>query len=478
MFAKFDGTGRPPRQLQTDAFNWLRDNWHKFHTIGIEASCGVGKSGIAQAISQETGGHVVVVSNALMDQYIETYPERNYVKGLAHYKCDTHDINCTEVKEIFDARCKGCTYDSCRSKAKTEATIFNPISYWVSDTPAPDVLIIDEAHRLVDTLMLLCGVKLRKSKYNYPDTVNDVSVVTWMNKQVELLTQLAREYKRQGQLQQAADTVKQRDSIKMAAMGVVENPQRYAVYEERTEFRGKKERYLCVMPVELPRFILKPFLECKKLILLSATLPEPLVKQLALGREHAHLSLPSPIPAEQRKVVFDPVENDQGTKNTTEQLARWIAVQRKRYPGNTIVHVTYARAKELKEHFPEALINTPETKMQVLAEFKAKGGLWFAAGCAEGIDLPGDICRLNLIPTIMWANYGDPVVQKRLALPGGRLQYDLDALTLLQQQVGRSTRGTDDWSVTVVGDKRMITLVNRLKAYVPQSFYESIKWRP
>lgn len=479
MFDRFDGSGRTPRPLQTDFLNWLRDNWSKADVFGGQLPCGVGKSGIAQSIALETGAHTIAVSNALLDQYVETYDFRNYVKGQAHYDCETHDLSCADVKEVFGERCEGCVYESCKKRSETEPTIFNPISYWALNGTTPKVLVVDEAHRLIDTLMLLCGFKFRKSRYNYPEAHDDVTIIAWMNRQVTTLTAIGKRHREEKRLEEAATAFQEAKQISLALQGLKESPHLYAVYEEKSTFRKQDERYLCVMPVELPHFILKPFLECEKLILLSATLLEPLVQKLALGKKYLYKDMPSPIPAENRPIVFDPMPGEAGTKADALKRAHWIKAQLAKYPGrNTIVHTTYSRAAELREHFPEAFVNTSENKMQVLAEFKAKGGLWLASGCAEGIDLPGDSCRLNLIPDIMWANYGDPVVQKRLSLPGGRLQYDLDAITLLIQQAGRSTRSTEDSSTTVVGDSRFLRLMQSKRKYVPQSFWESIKWRP
>lgn len=479
MFTRFDGTGRTPRPLQTEFLTWLSENWNNADVFGGQLPCGVGKSGIAQAISLETKAHTIAVSNALLDQYVDTYSEANYVKGQAHYLCTDTGLNCSETKDLLGQRCEGCKYTTCKKRAESEATIFNPISYWALNETAPKVLVVDEAHRLIDTLMLLCGIKFRKSKYRYPDKIDEVTVTNWMASQVDVLRRLSEKHKASGNTKEASNTLQESKQIAMALRGLRENPNLYAVYEEKTTFRKQTENYLCVMPVELPHFILKPFLECEKLILLSATLLEPLVQKLALGKKYLYKDMPSPIPADSRSVVFDPYPGEGGFKADAVKRAAWIKKQMSRYPGrNTIVHLTYSRVNELREYFPEAFTNTSENKMEVLAKFKAKGGLWLASGCAEGIDLPGDECRLNLIPDIMWANYGDPVVQKRLGLPNGRLQYDLDALTLLIQQAGRSTRDIDDTSTTVIGDSRFLRLVKSKQKYVPLSFMQSIKWRP
>jgi len=119
------------------------------------------------------------------------------------------------------------------------------------------------------------------------------------------------------------------------------------------------------------------------------------------------------------------------------------------------------------------MFNTKEDKADVIEAFKANGGLFVAAGCAEGVDFPGDECRLNLIPILHRENLGDRAVQKRMSLPGGRRAYDLEILKTTIQQAGRSTRGPDDWSTTIIGDPGFTRLMNQYDSELPRSFVES-----
>jgi Rad3-related DNA helicase len=132
--------------------------------------------------------------------------------------------------------------------------------------------------------------------------------------------------------------------------------------------------------------------------------------------------------------------------------------------------------KALSKYFPDAHLHTPDTKASTLKAFKKTGGLWIAAGCAEGIDLAGDHARLNLVPIVPFANLGDPLVKARLAQPGGQVDYTMDAMITLIQQIGRSTRGSDDYSVSVCGDNRLAGLIAKLPNQLPKSFLEAIKW--
>jgi Rad3-related DNA helicase len=112
----------------------------------------------------------------------------------------------------------------------------------------------------------------------------------------------------------------------------------------------------------------------------------------------------------------------------------------------------------------------------VLEQFKTRGGIWIASGCAEGIDLPGDLCRVNIIPILLYSNPYSPLVKKQLALPLGHLKYELHTIKIFIQQCGRSTRNESDYSTIYVGDTRLPGLIAKNIKYIPESFVKSIKW--
>jgi Rad3-related DNA helicase len=158
-------------------------------------------------------------------------------------------------------------------------------------------------------------------------------------------------------------------------------------------------------------------------------------------------------------------------------VAEWIKWQLKTHPNlNTIIHVTYSLGLQLSKVFPSFLVNTDKNKLKIIEKFKTKGGVWLASGCSEGLDLPGDICRLNLIPIVQMPNLADEWVKKRKAIRGGRQWYILLAIKQLQQQVGRSTRGATDKSIAIIGDSKIIRLVQENRKDFAPSFLDSLDW--
>ena len=130
---------------------------------------------------------------------------------------------------------------------------------------------------------------------------------------------------------------------------------------------------------------------------------------------------------------------------------------------------------ELAKFFPGALVHTKQTKQSTLRDFKRRGGLWIAAGAAEGIDLAGDAGRVNLVPILPFANNRSPLGSA--LFERDPFNYYLETAVQFVQQCGRTTRGSDDWSVVICGDNRLTWLLQKCDKELPKYFKEQIVWR-
>ncbi len=151
-----------------------------------------------------------------------------------------------------------------------------------------------------------------------------------------------------------------------------------------------------------------------------------------------------------------------------------------RHPGqNVLIHATYELASKLAPLLKglPLITHTPETRVERLEQFKREGGVFLASGCAEGVDLPGDLCRVNIILSLQRGNPTDPAIKRRMALADGKEWYDLEALKVVIQQAGRSTRGMEDSSTTYICDPAFPGYFSRNRKSVPISFCEAIVWR-
>jgi Rad3-related DNA helicase len=261
------------------------------------------------------------------------------------------------------------------------------------------------------------------------------------------------------------------EKVQSTLLGVMNSPSSY-VHDY-----DKDTGDLVVYPISPPTEVLQKILQCDRLILMSATLYERDVVEIT-NKKYVYKEFESPIDASRRVItVKEGCVPNMNYKTPPEIVAQWIKDRLSEYKGlNTLVHVTYNMSKKLRPFLKGVLFNTPENKNQVLNTFKEKGGVWVAAGCAEGIDLPGKQCELILIPILPSPNIEDPVYKRRLALPYGQEKYDIRVLKTVQQQSGRATRNPDDSSLAVIGSRRYINLVSKYRSQLPIAYQEQI-WR-
>ncbi len=480
MFLKLDGTGRTPRASQLDILQHIQNTKSKY--IPILAATGIGKSYILRAIQLEYPGTVgIVSSNSLMNQYIETYPDINYVKGKAHYKCSNYpELNCSESQSLFNSKCDTCEYTRHTDRAAGGlSTVFNPISYYYfkehnPDFKSPPVVVIDEAHKLIDTLNLLVEFSFSKRKYEFPENIPTfVELLAWIDEVIGKLKKIVKDTDDIEKKKENNDIIQRLYTIKRCYQ---DRPQDFIFFIEKRLYRGFMEPYLVIKPVSPPQTLINSILSANKVILLSATL---LISDLwDYGINGVSIKeFPSPIPKENRVVKYFPTKVPVRYDTDPLIIVSHIKTVLDKNPNvNTIVHVSYGWSKKLQEYFPSALFNTSLDKDKVLKRFKEVGGVWFAAGCSEGIDLPGDQCRLVIIPIIFKPNPMDPLHNKKITRQDGRLKSDLEVVKTVIQQAGRASRSVEDWSVTIILDPMFPRIITKVRKYLPKSFLESIEW--
>ncbi len=496
-FEKFDGTERRPRELQTQVFNWLASKYREEGRQVLAANLppGIGKSAILRAIQIALPGKTVagiIPSNALIEQYERTYPDLNIVKGLDHYACqETEGLTCRENRDI-GGKCPECTSTTSRNRAAAgEPTVFNPMSFHIfskfydrDKSYQPDVLVIDEAHKLTDGIMLMADLSLPASRYGSPpDSTDYQKVKVWLqeldSKIGKLLSRYAKDIrseiddKKIAALRKKIDQSHSDRSAIHNILYILNTDSQNCVFYSET--KGSR-KYFTVKPLFPPKHLLSAFLGAKKLVLMSATLFPSDLHELG-EKVFEYIDLDSPIASDRRQILYQPSQLLLNFRTEPPVMAAYIGRILEKYKDqNAIVHLSYAWAEKLKPFFPGAHVHTPSTKIATMKKFKSTGGLWLAAGCSEGVDLPGDECRLVVIPVIIRKPVQDPFTAKRLSLEGGQTWYDMECLKTVIQQAGRATRGETDYSVTVVCDPSFPRLVTKYKYLLPKSFLSSIKW--
>lgn len=475
-FDLFDMSDRPPRPIQIEALKAINDNWSN-DVIALTAPCGVGKSALARAIQVATNADVITPSNILVSQYQSDYPHVNFLKGKAHYPCvqAPSQLSCRDWQEVTDP-CPNCKYNECKEKAiDGYSTFFNPLSYYyhllTTRNKGNKVLVIDEAHMLPNMVLLLTSKRFRQSDYRFDDRcVNEIYLSKWLQDQIGRLSRLSDLYFKHHEYEKLAKAKSELETLTLTKQGLDEDPQNYVIWVSQES----RDTYLNIRPLFPPRFLMERLIGGKKLILMSGTLFPHDITAIIGNRPYKSIELNSPIPKSARQVYYKPAGFSLNYQTDPKQLVRYVESLLK--PGvNTIVHTTYTRSKAMAPLFRCPIIfNSDDDKDLKIAEFKQNGGVFLASGCAEGLDLKGDLCRLNISAGMLWPNLSDPAVVKRKSLPDGDRWYGLTTLANEIQRAGRSTRSVDDYSDTIVIDPNFSRLFSRYKHDLPKYFVESV----
>lgn len=462
---------------------FVRDKIRTEKIIAIMGPPAVGKTGIARAIQIATGGWIINPSNLLIDQAIETYPGVNFLKGKTHYRCSS-GLTCEEwVGGLEQKACLDCPYITSRKRAINGApTFFNPMSLYyllAQCKNSAKVIIVDEAHLLTGMILKLCGKKFSKSEYGLPtDCSNQTKLSSWMGTQMVKLRKLVSLYQNVGKFDEVSRVLGEIETLSATKLGIDTSPELYATWFSQERKRTRTEHYLNVQPIKPPRAIIDQLLPSEKVILLSGTLLKSDVEELYEGIPFAYLDLPSPIPVSNRPILYRPVTYPMRWDTPPAKIVETVERDLAEFPGrNTIIHTTYARAQRMLPYFKSpVLINTSENKFDILAEFKKRGGIFLASGCAEGIDLKGDLCRLNISPHFLRPNFKDPVVMKRMSLEDGQRWVSMQALKIAIQQYGRSTRSVDDHSIHIAHEPALRREVDKYSDELPKYYTGALPW--
>jgi Rad3-related DNA helicase len=99
-----------------------------------------------------------------------------------------------------------------------------------------------------------------------------------------------------------------------------------------------------------------------------------------------------------------------------------------------------------------------------------------APSMARGIDLPGDLCRVQVIAKAPFLSLGDAQVARRTHLPGGDVWYAVQAIRDIVQMTGRAVRSKDDHAITYIFDQQFSSnLWRKNKMLFPDWWRESVK---
>jgi Rad3-related DNA helicase len=230
---------------------------------------------------------------------------------------------------------------------------------------------------------------------------------------------------------------------------------------------------------------------------MSATVISRDVEAMALGLDPDDVplvSVPNTFPVENRPIHIETVAELTYDKEfrsfrpkDLEAAARKVEEIGLAHPDERIlVHtVSFVLARYFMENCPRirhrfVMYEDSKGRDEVLRKFTTTpAAICLAPSFERGIDLPGDLCRVNVIAKIPFPSLGDPLVDARLRrTANGDEWYRVQTVRRLVQATGRATRSADDWSKTYIIDRSFITKVwRKSRKYLPKWWKDAIVWK-
>lgn len=224
-----------------------------------------------------------------------------------------------------------------------------------------------------------------------------------------------------------------------------------------------------------------------KVLIMSATILDPVTFMDSLGIDPNHTAtyrMSNRFPVENRPIFFTPVARIVGGKAKQAEWGPKIVTKidqiLARYPKmKGIIHThNFAIADEIlaksKNKGRMLYQKNFDSKEQMLAEHaKRTNSVIVAPAMHEGLDLKGDLSRLQIVCKVPWPNfYDDRQLARRVEIDRRYLSW-LTALKLCQS-TGRSIRSETDWAHTYVIDEGFGDFIRQSHDIIPRWFHESV----
>lgn len=500
------------------------DAYTRVPVVVVSAPTGSGKTLIGEVVRRIMGWKALYccTSKSLQDQVLGDYPYAKVLKGRSNYPTElfakafhpqswSGHISADDCTWSVDDGCKycrfksGCPYEQAKQSAlRAELAVLNT-SYLLAEAnhvgkfSDNQFIIADEADTLEEQLMGYVSVEMSERRleslgWDVPEKVTVPSSWSeWLDEHVERLAGVVNAY---------PDVI---DNIREAR----EAKYYVGLYEKMAAVRkgldtgawvytgrGRKDQHgkgLSFRPSRVD-FLGKDYLwrHGRNWLLMSATVisSSEMLESLGWDGGYETVEVANTFPIENRRVkVRGVVAMSNKNKEEARPLvsdALWNILIT--HPGERVlVHtVSYDMTKFLQQSLEEKIdlgrdifaYLFADDKMRALESYKVSdGGVLLAPSMERGVDLPGDLCRVQVIVKCPYPYLGDRQVSARLHSRDGKVWYKVQTIRSLVQMCGRGVRSADDHAVTYILDKQFERLWSEGRSLFPAWFKEAVVWR-
>jgi Rad3-related DNA helicase len=474
-----------PRPQQAEAMHFVEENWDKADVFVLQLPVSVGKSNLAMAIARwahktkKLKSNILVPTNVLLEQYKQSFSRLHFLQRKDMYRCHRlpahlpmEEANCDWRKQVFDSFCEDCCY--LKAVRQSHMTPYMVCNYWtyMAHKLFKPLVIMDEAHNLINIIRDLEGKRLWRKDYRYPSNITTY-----------------------GDLLKWVEAHPRRDmdqKLKTLYEELSTGREHYLVEAGIDLYRGREEECLKLLPIDVRNA--KPYMwtagkgskpGVQKIILLSATFTKIDLEMLGLTKRRvAVMETGSPIPPDRRPVYFMPICNSsfhyQGLAVT--KLAAFLRELADARPGTKgFVHITYGMSSKLEvllQSDPRFMFHDSGTKMSQYEIWRnsaaSEGRVFVGCGMEEGLDLKGPDYGWQVLTKVQYASLAEPAIKHQAE--ERPQEYTWDAMRKCSQACGRICRDPADFGETYLVDLTFKKLFKQAKHFgiVPQWLTEQL----
>lgn len=494
--------------------------------VVLDAPTGSGKTLIAESVRQGLGVAAVYVctTKTLQEQFVGDYPYCDLLKGRANY-VPTHgygNATCADCNKVGggggggegednDDSCTWCqSVRLCPYEVAKRAAIRSPLpvlntAYYLTEANGPgrfagrELVVVDEADTLEQQIMGYVEVYIsegRVDKYGI-GTPEKVTVAEswreWLDSAIPTLKKVRAQGK-QGSLSTGNEL--RGNQLRAIREGKYLNN----TLSKLERIRAELDDDIWVYTGDRARVAFKPvrvdsiagnvlWQHGRKHLLMSGTVisAQEMLGELGWKGDYRVVTCPSVFPAKNRRVVVEGVGNmsRKGGEDDRQRVRSRIRDIIREYPTDRIlVHsVSYdltSYLKKLEEHEDRPFYSyaTSGDRDSTLRAFVGSdNGVMIAPSFSRGVDLPGDLCRVQIIAKVPFPYLGDKQVSARLHGKNGQLWYHVQTVRTIVQMCGRAVRGVDDYAVTYVLDSQFREFFGKCRQLFPSWWKEALDWQ-
>lgn len=467
-----------PRPVQREILETLDKHWDQYDVFVLVLPTASGKTAVAKSIMKAHHSvSVITPTNLLVQQFIAEFPDTATLSRLDSYACDEWKRPCSVTRARLGKFCTGCkcAKDLAQARYKNGPGIYNYYTY-MAHKLYRRVLVVDEAHTLLSVIKDRLALKMWQHDYRYPtNAYRYEQIKTWVDS-----------------VYASGKRKKDKKLAKLKEAVTYKVPE-YIAERTHDEFNGKgtvrgqpeMRDLIKLTPVDItqapPMFWPR---EVEKIVLMSGTISKKDIEQLGLSRKRIlYIEGKSPIAVDNRPIVVEPIVpvTYANLVEAVPKLAQYIQDISAHYSNQKgIVHATYQLAYLLRQHLtgPRYIFHDRDNKTEKYQEFRnakpESGRVLIASGMYEGIDLPEDLGRWQIIAKVPWQSLGNPAIKHLAELDPE--WFNWETIRTLVQAAGRICRTPDDFGVTFIPDKTFLRLITEAKSQFPKYFLDALQF--